>query len=419
MLRICRVACVSRGVAPGDFMVDRPAKQYRLAHFESSVPVCGRSKRVPGKALPLIRAILLVLFLAAPAPALAWGLAAHTMITRQAVEACPEPLRADLRAHRSELVERSLEPDTRLRKRDGRSENVRHFLNLELLDSPPFTNIPADEKAARDRYSAQRLNRAGKLPWSAARVYADLVSALRDGEHDRAIILMGHLAHYASDARSPLHSTTNYDGRRTGNSGIHRLYESAMVQRRAKFFREEIHAGQGAEARIGKVARRMLVVLREGHAGVDAILAADDRARRRGEPGSGAYLDALFDEVGASARDRMRKAARDVAALWTSAWLESGRVRLTGGRDSRGAEVRWGGCGTSADPAAAAEPAKGAGEAALEIGDFGEVVLAGEVLAGIGQKRLHVANASEDRCPRCLDVGSAYRKAAFVTVDER
>ena len=77
-----------------------------------------------------------------------------------------------------------------------------------------------------------------------------------------------------------------------------------------------------------RVSARMLGVLRESHALVPALLAADTAARRTAKPGSAAYLDALFRAVGSPARERMRAAARETAALWTSAWVEAGRPDL-------------------------------------------------------------------------------------------
>lgn len=292
--------------------------------------------RFPACLLALAALLAMVLH---PGAAQGWGLAAHAMITRQAIEACPAPLREDLREQREALIDKTLEPDTRLRPRHGKREAVRHYLNLELLSSPPFEDIPSDPRAAKSKYGERRLRKAGRLPWHAGRVYAAIVSAMKKNDRERMIRQMGYLAHYVSDAYSPLHATTNYDGQLTGNKGIHRRYETALIKHRAKFFRDPGRAGAVPEAKITDVAARMLGVLRTGHALVPSLLAADRKARRAGRAGSAAYLDALFREVGKSARERMRGAVREIAALWTSAWIEAGRPRLThvktGGRERR------------------------------------------------------------------------------------
>lgn len=273
-----------------------------------------------------------------PGSAGAWGLSSHAIITRQAIARTPEPLRGFLRSRNDLLVDYALEPDTVLKKKLGRREVVRHFLNLELLARSPYTNIPSDTVAARSRYGARRLRRAGELPWHTAHVYRQLVDAMRKQDETGILHQAGYLAHYVSDAFSPLHATKNYDGRLTGNDGIHGMYERAMVAHRAKYFRDPGPRETVTEQEIPDVSARILEILRKGHARVPEILKADRRARLRGEPGSDAYLDALFDKVGSSARDRMRASAREIALLWTSAWMDAGRPPL-------GPRKRVGGCG--------------------------------------------------------------------------
>jgi hypothetical protein len=39
----------------------------------------------------------------------------------------------------------------------------------------------------------------------------------------------GEMAHYIDDINQPLHSTQNYDGQVTGNSGIHARYAGTMI----------------------------------------------------------------------------------------------------------------------------------------------------------------------------------------------
>ena len=269
-----------------------------------------------------------VILLLLPTPVLAWGLAAHAMITRDAVERTPPALRDFLRANRSLLVDRTLEPDTVLRDRLGPREARRHYLNLEVLSTPPFTDIPDDARAARARYGPSRMRRAGCAPWATEQVYRGLVATMRERNRARTLELAGHLAHYVQDAHSPLHSTVNYDGRRTGNDGIHALYESKMIQRRAKFFRELGPDTPVPEQRQTQIAARILGDLREGHRALRTLFDADRKARDIGEPGSAAYLDALFRQQGSAARDQMREAARETAAFWTGAWIEAGKPRL-------------------------------------------------------------------------------------------
>ncbi len=281
---------------------------------------------------PVRRLIAIILwmglFLVPPASAAAWGLAAHAMIARQAVESVPGTLGAFLRENRESVVEHVLEPDNVLKRRYGRRERIRHYTNLENLAAPPFTDIPPDYEAARARYGRARLERAGILPWNTEQVYRRLVEAMKRRDARETLRLSGLLGHYVADAFAPLHATRNHDGQLTGNEGIHAYYETEMIRRRAKFFRDLGPLAPVPERATPRVSARILSVLREGHAAVPAILAADTAARRRAEPPRVAYLDVLFQGVGLAARERMRAAARETAALWTSAWVEAGRPDL-------------------------------------------------------------------------------------------
>jgi len=288
----------------------------------------------------LIALILpLGLLLAFPAPAHAWGLAAHAMIARQAVESVPGGLGVFLREHRESVVDRVLEPDKVLKSRYGRRERIRHYTDLEDLARPPFTGIPPDGDAARARYGRARLEKAGTLPWSAQQQYERLVAAMKRRDQRETIRIAGLLGHYVADAFAPLHATRNYNGQLTGNDGIHELYESAMIRRRAKYFRDLGPVGPVPERVAPHVSARILAVLREGHAKVPSILAADSAARSRGKPPRVAYLDRLFQEVGSQAREHMRAAARETAAVWTSAWVEAGRPDLRDGDQAVGPPV--------------------------------------------------------------------------------
>ena len=277
---------------------------------------------------PIAILLLAELLLAHPAPARAWGLAAHAMIARHAVESVPGTLGAFLRENRETVVDRALEPDTVLKRTYGRRERIRHYTDLEVLSRPPFTDIPTDYEAARARYGRTRLEKAGILPWNTEQSYHRLVEAMKRHDARETIRLAGLLGHYAADAFAPLHATRNYDGQLTGNHGVHAYYETDMIRRRAKFFRDLGPVSPAPERAAPRVSSRILDVLREGHRAVPAVLAADSAARERAKPPRAAYLDVLFQRVGSQARDRMRAAARETAAIWTSAWVEAGRPDL-------------------------------------------------------------------------------------------
>ena len=179
------------------------------------------------------------------------------------------------------LSDAAVEPDTVLKRRDGRREAVRHFINLDHYGPPPFRDLPRERRAAEARFGWQTIEREGTLPWSGAAVARRLRDELRRGDLAAARVTAGHLAHYAADATMPLHATENHDGQLTGQRGIHRRFEATLVDgdldeytRRAwKVAARRPIAPEGAEG-------ALFAALEQSYDRVARVLAADRDARR-------------------------------------------------------------------------------------------------------------------------------------------
>ena len=258
--------------------------------------------------------------LAAPTDAAAWGLSAHRWVATRAAELvradCP-PLAT---APRSVLGDAAVEPDTVLKRRDGRREGVRHFLNLDHYGPPPFRALPRDRRAAEARFGAKTIAREGILPWYGAEVARRLRDELRRGDVDGARVTAGHLAHYAADATMPLHATENFDGQDTGQRGIHRRVEAELVDedlgeytRRAwKVAPRRPIPPEGAEG-------ALFAALEQSYERAGVVLQADREARRGTKVGSRLYYRRLHADLVDVMAERLAEAATLTAALWAGA----------------------------------------------------------------------------------------------------
>lgn len=278
--------------------------------------------RLPGRGALTLFVVVLALLRAAPARA--WGFVGHRVIEEQAIETLPEPLRAHFRAHRAEISDASIEPDTVLKQRDGREETVKHFLDLDLYGAPPFEELPRAYADAIARYGEATVRERGVVPWTIERERARLVAAMRAGDWAAARTTAAYLGHYAADATMPLHAVSNYDGRATGNHGIHGAIERDLVDARIGEFLRRLRS-KSHPARADAVSRDPFAVLAESYAAVPSLLAADTAARAAGDVGSPRYVDALDERVGGMLAGRLARAVDLVAALWVSAWDEAGR----------------------------------------------------------------------------------------------
>lgn len=284
--------------------------------------------RLRAAATALVGAMLV---LAAPRPSAAWGLASHRWVATRAAELVSEACPMLATAPRAILTEAAVAPDTVLKRRDGRREGVRHFLNLDHYGPPPFRALPRDRRAAEARFGRRTVESKGTLPWHGAALARRLRDELARGDRAAAYVTAGHLAHYAADATMPLHATQNYDGERTGQRGIHRRIEARLVdgdlseytRRTWKVARRRPIAPEGA-------AGALFAALEQAYTRLDAVLAADRSAVRGTKVGSALYYRRLHADLADVMAEQLGHAAVLTAALWEGACAKASARRPAG-----------------------------------------------------------------------------------------
>jgi len=319
-------------------------------------------------------------------------------------------LRSEVRRIERDLAGRE-EPDAAERealqaaRRTWRVARARHFFDVDALtdEPPPFENFPRGREAARGRVEeflmradrgraaellgiapgelpaelspeqADRLGEAallehGTLPWTTRDTVDELAETFRERRVEHLPRVLGRLSHYVADLHQPLHTTVNYDGQRTGNRGVHAVFEVHIINRYRDAYRElpaEFLSRYDFE---DDVPGMVFEQLAENAERTEALLAADSRARKevglteedvrwmKGrshdendrmylrrdlselEPRA-ARLVRHADRLHALLRDRhddlvgrcLGDAASSVASLVYTAWYEAGRPPLTAG----------------------------------------------------------------------------------------
>ena len=269
---------------------------------------------------------LAVLGLAAsPGIVWGWGLATHRAIVEVTIETLPEPLRAYFRAHREELSDWTVEPDTVLKERYGRSEAVKHFIDLDLYGSPPFADLPRSYSLAVRRFGREVVEERGTVPWTIEREHARMVRELRGGKWQAALRTAAYAGHYVADATMPLHAVSDYDGQKSGSPGVHKAVEHGLVDARLDFFRRAIRASAKPASAASYGLDRVFVVLTESFETAPQLLAADREARIAGPLDSTAYLERMDRKSAKLLASRLARAVELLGALWVSAWEEAGR----------------------------------------------------------------------------------------------
>lgn len=125
------------------------------------------------------------------------------------------------------MVKRSTDADTR--RKDDTTEESKHFINL---DDPIFKSkvIPNNWELALIKYSAESLKACGTLPSEIAKTKIKLTKAFQNKDKELIILYSSDLGHYIADACVPLHTTINYDGQLTNQTGLHGLWETECPQ---------------------------------------------------------------------------------------------------------------------------------------------------------------------------------------------
>ena len=154
--------------------------------------------------------LLLVISLVAsiPAPAGAWSVEGHQLITNYAIEWLPSPWRQFFNYYRWFLMDAVVYPDTVYRETDP-NEGPRHYVDLEVWNP----NDPS----------------SGTLPQSVEEYAHQMQSAIEGKDWNSVFLFAGRVAHYLGDAAQPYHTTINYNPTNKAGVGLHLVLDSSLV----------------------------------------------------------------------------------------------------------------------------------------------------------------------------------------------
>jgi len=200
----------------------------------------------------------LVLLLALPSAAHAWGNGGHRLVNKLGASSLPADVPAFLRSPEAigEIEYLGPEPDRWRSPAEpelNAAQAPEHFIDLEPADAlGPLPRRRLDFEASVFA-SGQRPEKVGLQPWEATEIWERLKAALREYRHlaadhqdtrpvEQAILFYsGWLGHYVGDGSQPLHTTIQYNGWTgpnphgyTTEHRIHAQFETAFVHANVK-----------------------------------------------------------------------------------------------------------------------------------------------------------------------------------------
>ncbi len=275
----------------------------------------------------------------------AWGTWGHNHINKGAVLALPKDMGMFFYNHVDFITEESTVPDLRKYTLGDKSENPRHYIDLERYGYPDV-NPPLTQAEATAKYGKDTLDKYGILPWYMQEMMNKLTQAFRNKRKTEILFLAADLGHYIGDAHMPLHTTINHNGQLTGQEGIHAFWESQLPElfgRNYNLYTGEAHYIKDIEKAAWSIidstyalSAKLLAIdskLKSDHPGDKQYVPDDDGKPAKNKFGQPihTYEYALrYNELlGGMVERQMRLAIQLTSDFWYTAWINAGKPDLT------------------------------------------------------------------------------------------
>ncbi|HLP93293.1 MAG TPA: zinc dependent phospholipase C family protein [Saprospiraceae bacterium] len=188
----------------------------------------------------------------------------------------------------------------------------------------------------------EHLSEHGVLPWNLQRMQRQLTEAFRLRDSRRILKLAADMGHYIGDAHVPLHTTSNYNGQKTGQHGIHGFWESRIPE---LFADDTYDYFVGKPEYVERTEDWFWQTVFDSNKLVDSVLNFE-KALRRSFPQdrqmcpdmrlgtmvvtpcrdfAAAYQESLNNMI----ERRMRAAIHAVSSAWYTAWVDAGEPDLS------------------------------------------------------------------------------------------
>lgn len=269
----------------------------------------------------------------------AWGFYGHQKINELAVYTLPKPLFGFYKTHVVYITKHAIDADKR--RYILSEEACRHYLDGDYYEHAlPLDTIPHLYKDAIAKYTEDTVLHHGIVPWHIQTMMYRLTEAFKAKDAARILKLSADLGHYVGDCHVPLHATSNYNGQKTNQVGIHGLWESRLPE----LFNTEYDFFTGAAIYIDKPVNAIWDAYSESFALVDSVLktentisnkfsldkkyALETKGNNLVKVYSQEFCKAYHLALGNMVEDRLRSSISLLGSLWNTCWVNAGQPDL-------------------------------------------------------------------------------------------
>lgn len=269
-----------------------------------------------------------------------WGFFAHQHINRLAIFTLPPEMIFFYKTHLRYIVENSVAPDQR--RYAVKYEAPRHFIDLDAYGDSAILKLPYFWKDAVEKFTEDSLLKHGIVPWHIQLMKFQLTKAFEERDVPKILKISAEIGHYIADANVPLHTTSNYNGQKTNQVGIHGFWESRLPELFANDY--DFFVGTAQYERF--IAKRTWTAVKNANACLDSVLKFEQKLtvatktskkysieERNGQnikvyakDYSKKYHDALNQQV----ERQMKSSIKMIGDFWFTAWIDAGQPTLSG-----------------------------------------------------------------------------------------
>ncbi len=270
--------------------------------------------------------------------AIAWGFYGHKRINRMAVYTLPPEMIGFFKKHIEYVSEHAVDPDKR--RYANKEEAPKHYIDIDRYGSAPFDSLPKFWKDAVLKYSEDTLKAHGIVPWWINTMTYRLTDAFKKEDVSLILHYSADIGHYIADAHVPLHTTSNYNGQKTDQKGIHAFWESRLPE----LYGDKYDYLAGRAHYVEKPLDLAWLVVKASYTAVDSVLSMEKELslsfptdKKYSYESRGAnvvkvyseeYSKVYHEKLAGMVERRMLAAVEMVGSIWYTAWVNAGQPDL-------------------------------------------------------------------------------------------
>lgn len=267
-----------------------------------------------------------------------WGFWAHRKINRLAVFRLPPQMNIFYKNHLDYITENAVNPDRRRYVVVGEAE--RHYIDMDVYGDSAV--LPLYWNDAKLKFGEDSLRKHGIAPWQVQLTAQQLTAAFRTKNARQILRISADLGHYIADSHVPLHTTRNYNGQLTGQTGIHAFWESRIPE----LFATDYNLWIGGVTYLENPAQAIWKAVAQAHAACDSVLNFEktlsanwpEDKKYSYETRNGLLVRVYSEEftqkynqlIDGQVERQMRAAIEMVGDMWYTCWVNAGQPDLTG-----------------------------------------------------------------------------------------